>query len=61
MVTKPKPMYMADINSKSPSQKGMQWMLLLADSLPIIQVKVPTGENKKKDFKSELFPEVYTR
>jgi hypothetical protein len=61
MVTKPKQMYMADINSESLWQKGMQWILLPSDSLPKTPVKVPTGENEKKGFESELFPEFYTR
>jgi hypothetical protein len=52
---------MADINAESLWQKGMQWMTLPSDSLPKTQVKVPAGENEKKDYESELFPEVYSR
>jgi hypothetical protein len=36
-------------------------MTLPSDSLPKRQVKVPAGENERKDYKSELFPEVYSR
>jgi hypothetical protein len=61
MVTKPKQLYMADINAESLWQKGMQWMSLPSDSLPKTQVKIPTGESERKDFESELFPEVYSR
>jgi hypothetical protein len=61
MVTKPKQLYMADINAESLWQKGMQWMSLPSDSLPKKQIKVPVGESEKKDFESELFPEVYSR
>jgi hypothetical protein len=32
MVTKPKQLYMADINAESLWQKGMQWMTLPSDS-----------------------------
>ncbi len=56
MVTKPKQLYMADINAESLWQKGMQWMTLPSGSLPKTQVKVPAGENEKKDYESELFP-----
>jgi hypothetical protein len=52
MVTKPKQLYMADINAESLWQKGMQWMSLPSDSLPKTQVKIPTGESERKDFES---------
>ena len=61
MVTKPRQMYMADINAESNWQTGLQWMQLPSDQLPKTQVRIPTGENEKKDFESELFPEIFTR
>jgi hypothetical protein len=61
IVTKPRQLYMADIDRNSLWQTGMQWMQLPSDQLPKTQVKIPTGEKEQHDFESELFPEIYTR
>jgi hypothetical protein len=59
IVTKPRQLYMADIDRNSLWQTGMQWMQLPSDLLPKTQVRVPTGEKEQHDFESELFPEIY--
>jgi hypothetical protein len=52
IVTKPRQLYMADIDRNSLWQTGMQWMQLPSDLLPKTQVRVPTGEKSSTTSKA---------